>query len=123
MNISGNTFSGGPNSQDAIIFQVDTPTDTFINASYIIQNNTMTRFSHFVLFNLAANQNISINVSNNVIDQQDRPGPTITFIPPTQPYDFSTITPILIENNQITNPNPPIEIQIRFQYQVIYLFM
>ncbi len=109
MNISGNNFMGGPNSRDAIIFQVDTPTDTFINASFIIQNNTMTRFSHFVLFNLAANQNISINVSNNVVDQQDRPGPTITFIPPTQPYDFSTIQPILIENNQITNPNPPIE--------------
>ena len=109
MNISGNTFSGGPNSQDAIIFQVDTPTDTFINATYIIQNNNMTRFSHFVLFNLAASQNISINVSNNVINQQDRPGPTITFIPPTDPSNFSTITPILIENNQITNPNPPID--------------
>ena len=114
MNISGNTFSGGPNSQDAIIFQVDTPTDTFSNASYIIQNNTMTRFSHFVLFNLGANANISINVSNNVVNQLDRPGPTITFIPPIQPYDFSTITPILIENNQITNPNPPIDDPIPF---------
>lgn len=109
MNISGNTFSGGPDSRNAIIFQVDTPTDTFINASFIILNNTVTRFSHFVLFNLAANDTVSIHVSNNVIDQQDRPGPTITFIPPTQPYNFSTIAPILIENNQITNPNPPIE--------------
>ncbi|TQR17460.1 hypothetical protein [Psychrobacillus soli] len=109
MNISGNTFSGGPSSQDAIIFQVNTPTDTFTNASFIIQNNTMTRFSHFVLFNLAANTNISINVSNNVVNQLDRPGPTITFIPPTTPFNFSTITPILIENNQITNPNPPID--------------
>ena len=114
MNISGNTFSGGPNSQDAIIFQVDTPTDTFNNAAYIIQNNTMTRFSHFVLFNLAASNNITINVSNNVVDQQDRPGPTITFIPPTQPSDYSTITPILIENNQITNPNPPIDDPVPF---------
>lgn len=109
MNISGNTFSGGPNSQDAIIFQVDTPTDTFSDATYIIQNNNMTRFSHFVLFNLAASQNISINVSHNTVNQLDRPGPTITFIPPTDSYTFSTIRPILIENNQITNPNPPID--------------
>ncbi|MGD6804711.1 hypothetical protein [Rossellomorea aquimaris] len=106
--ISNNTFNGGPSSRNAIIFQVNTPFDTFTNATYNIENNNVTRFAQLVLFALAASTNISINVSNNVMDHVDRPGPTIPFLPPTLPSDFSTITPILIQGNDITNPNQPV---------------
>ncbi|MDX5476125.1 MAG: hypothetical protein LPK00_11380 [Bacillaceae bacterium] len=103
--ISNNTFLGGEFTRNAIIFQVNTPFDTFTDATFNIESNNVTRFAQLVLFVLAASTNISINVSDNVMDHQDRPGPSIPFIPST---DFTTITPIIIQGNDITNPNPPI---------------
>ncbi|MCR6105876.1 hypothetical protein HXA34_06165 [Salipaludibacillus agaradhaerens] len=115
--ISNNTFFGSENSITAIIFQVNTPFDTFINATYNIQNNNVTRFSQFVRLVLAASQNISIFITDNVVNHEDRGGASIPFIPPSPSSAFTTISPILIEGNEITNPNPPSNLSVYFDYR------
>ncbi|MYL71748.1 hypothetical protein GLW00_12850 [Halobacillus litoralis] len=100
-NIKDNSFLGGAVSRAAIRFQQDTPTDQF-SGTFLIDDNTMERHSQFVLFATSAYTDVSIFVRRNAIDHQDRSGSSIIFLP----NDFPEVDTILLEENDITNPNP-----------------
>ncbi|MGV2620901.1 UNVERIFIED_CONTAM: right-handed parallel beta-helix repeat-containing protein [Halobacillus marinus] len=98
--ISGNSFIGGATSLAAIRFQPNTPTDEF-SGTFLVDDNTMERHSQFVFFENSAFTNVSIFVRRNTINHLDRAGSSIIFYP----FNFPGIDTILIEENNITNPN------------------
>ncbi|QBP40077.1 BMQ_0737 family morphogenetic spore coat protein [Paenisporosarcina antarctica] len=98
-NISENTFQGGPESRAAMTFEDG---ESGFTGTITIQDNTSIRHSQFVLFNLFRFDDVSLFVLRNIIDHQDRSGSSIIFIP----IDFTEALPIIIEENEIINPNP-----------------
>ena len=99
--ITGNSFMGGATSLGAIYVQGATPNDIYFSGSFIIDDNTMARHSQFVFFSTASFNNVSIFVRRNVINHMDRAGSSIIF----EPFNFPGVDTILIEENDITNPN------------------
>ncbi|MFQ3544559.1 right-handed parallel beta-helix repeat-containing protein [Halobacillus rhizosphaerae] len=99
--ITENSFLGSATSLGAIYVQGATPNDLYFSGTFLIDDNTMESHTQFVFFSTASFNNVNIYVRRNTINHMTRAGSSIIF----EPFNFPGIDTILIEENNITNPN------------------
>ena len=98
--IEGNTFRGGALSRSTITFARAREADRF-TGTLRLEKNKVERHTQLALFDTRNYEDASILVRENEMDHQDREGNSIVFLP----FEFPEVNSILIEGNDITNPN------------------
>lgn len=99
--IEDNTFRGGDLSRGTVTFARALEEDRFAG-TLRLERNRVERHTQLALFDTRNYEDVSILVRENEFDHEDRGGNSIVFLP----FEFPEVESILIEENDVTNPNP-----------------